>query len=162
VQAKPSNKRLSIEGAKESTPTTHTPTPQNQAVSPPVDQSPTPRAKAPPPANGYVVEHIDVTAEVNRRLQESRLRRLMETPSTAQKRKRDAFTESSPGSVADTEGDDAYSRNEYSGNEYDRTPTKRLKSSGAFEQTLKRKENDTGGEGRVPDRARANYKRRRA
>jgi hypothetical protein len=89
------------------------------------------------------------------------LRRLMETPSTAQKRKRDAFAESPLGSAADNDGDDAYSRNEYSGSEYDRTPTKRLKSSETFEHTLKRKENDTGGEGRVPDRARANYKRRR-
>jgi hypothetical protein len=108
-----------------------------------------------------VVEHIDVTEEVNRRLQESRLRRLMETPSTSQKRKRDAFEEPRSGSAADTDGDDGYSRNGYSGSEYDGTPTKRLKSSGTFEQMLKRKENvgaDTGNE-RLPDRA--EFKRRR-
>jgi hypothetical protein len=107
-----------------------------------------------------VVEHVDVTEEVNRRLQESRLRRLMETPSTSQKRKRDALEEPRSGSAADTDIEDRSSRNGYSGSEYDGTPTKRLKSSGTFEQVGKRKENGNvvGGE-RVEDRAK--FKRRR-
>lgn len=161
-QAK-SNKRLSIEGAKQATPSTTTQTPKKPAlaVSPPVDQSPTPRAQHPQPNNTYVTEHVDVTEEVNRRMQESRLRRLMETPSTAQKRKRDALEEPGSASSAGNEGDDA-SRSGYSGSEYDGTPTKRLKSSGSFEQTLKRKENGNAGsveEQRFPDRE--NIKRRR-
>jgi hypothetical protein len=94
---------------------------------------------------------------VNRRLQESRLRRLMETPSTAQKRKRDALEEVTP----DADADEGSTRNGYSGSEYDGTPTKRLKSSGTFEQMLKRKENGGAdvGEDRLPDRA--DFKRRR-
>lgn len=160
LQAKTTNKRLSIEGAKPVTPTSTTTRPSNlpnQAVSPPVDQSPTPRAKPTLPDNGYVVERVDVTAEVNRRLQESRLRRLMETPSTAQKRKRNALEESPAG----IDADEGSIRSGYSESEYDGTPTKRLKSSGTFEQMLKRKENegaDVGGE-RFPDRA--DFKRRR-
>lgn len=109
-----------------------------------------------------MVEHIDVTAEVNRRLQESRLRRLMETPSTSQKRKRDALEDMRSESAAESEGDGDWSRNGYSGSECDGTPTKRLKSSGTFEQMLKRKENgevDTGPEARFPDRE--DFKRRR-
>jgi hypothetical protein len=111
--------------------------------------------------NGYVVEHIDVTAQVNRRLQESRLRRLMETPSTAQKRKRDALEDTRSESAAESEDGD-WSRNGYSGSDYDGTPTKRLKSSGTFEQMLKRKENgeaDTASDARFPDRE--DFKRRR-
>ncbi|KAH3913582.1 hypothetical protein HBH56_104960 [Parastagonospora nodorum] len=149
-KAKPS-KRLSIEGAKPSTPTKR---PANSAISPPVDQSPTPRANPTLPDPAYVVERVDVTQEVNRRLQESRLRRLMETPSTAQKRKRDALEEPRSGSTVDGDG-----RN-YSGSEYDGTPTKRLKCSGAFEQVGKRKEDgvERGGE-KVEGRAK--FKRRR-
>jgi hypothetical protein len=161
MQAKTTNKRLSIEGAKRSTPTTQTPKPTRQAISPATGQSPTPRAKPAQPDNGYVTEHIDVTEEVNRRLQESRLRRLMETPSTSQKRKRDTFDEPRSESAAETDAEDGCSRNGYSGSEYDGTPTKRLKSSGTFDQMLKRKENggaDMGGE-RQP--ARADFKRRR-
>lgn len=110
--------------------------------------------------SSYVVEHIDVTEEVNRRLQESRLRRLMETPSTAHKRKRDALEEIRSES-ADTDRDEG-SHNGYSASEYDGTPTKRLKSSGTFEHALKRKENghvEREGEERFPDRA--DVKRRR-
>lgn len=125
-----------------------------------MDQTPTPRAKPSQVDNGYVTEHIDVTEEVNRRLQESRLRRLMDTPSTAQKRKRNALEENHTDGTADTDGDDA-SRNGYSGSEYDGTPTKRLKSSGTFEQMLKRKEDAVpgGGEEMFPDRT--DFKRRR-
>jgi hypothetical protein len=160
-KTKTTNKRLSIEGAKRSTPTTQTPKPTHQAISPATGQSPTPRAKPALPDNGYVTEHIDVTEEVNRRLQESRLRRLMETPSTSQKRKRETFDELRSESAAETDAEDGYSRNGYSGSEYDGTPTKRLKSSGTFDQMLKRKENggaDKGGE-RQP--VRADFKRRR-
>jgi hypothetical protein len=85
----------------------------------------------------------------------------METPSTSQKRKRDAFEDPRSEGTVDMEGDDAQSRNGYSGSEYEGTPTKRLKSSGTFEQMLKRKENgstDRGSE-RLP--ARAHYKRHR-
>jgi hypothetical protein len=161
LKVKTSKNRLSIEGAKPSTPNETASKSTNQAVSPPVDQSPTPRAKRTLPDNGYIVERMDVTAEVNKRLQESRLRRLMETPSTAHKRKRDAF-EPQSASAADTEGEEDGSRGGYSGSEYDGTPTKRLKSSGNFEQMLKRKENggvESGTGGRFPDRA--DIKRRR-
>jgi hypothetical protein len=85
----------------------------------------------------------------------------METPSTSQKRKRDTFDEPRSESAAETDAEDGCSRNGYSGSEYDGTPTKRLKSSGTFDQMLKRKENggaDMGGE-RQP--ARADFKRRR-
>ncbi|KAF2822164.1 hypothetical protein CC86DRAFT_448539 [Ophiobolus disseminans] len=164
-KAKTSNKRLSIEGTKPPTPipTKETPKTPSQAMSPPVDQSATPRAKPAQTDNGYVTEHIDVTEEVNRRLQESRLRRLMETPSTAHKRKRDALEEPRSDSAAENEGEER-SRHGYSGSEYDGTPTKRLKSSGTFEQMLKRKEDGNGQSGgaegsRFPDRE--NVKRRR-
>jgi hypothetical protein len=86
----------------------------------------------------------------------------METPSTAKKRKRDALEEYRSESAADTEGDEELSRSAYSGSEYDGTPTKRLKSSGTFEQTLKRKDDGGGYSGRnerLP--ARADHKRRR-
>jgi hypothetical protein len=84
----------------------------------------------------------------------------METPSTAQKRKRDALEPRSE-SAADTEGEEDGSRSGYSGSEYDGTPTKRLKSSGNFEQMLKRKENgvESGAGERFPDRV--DIKRRR-
>jgi hypothetical protein len=84
----------------------------------------------------------------------------METPSTAQKRKRNALEENHADGATDTDGDDA-SRNGYSGSEYDGTPTKRLKSNGTFEQVLKRKEDGVPGrgEGRFPDRT--DFKRRR-
>jgi hypothetical protein len=123
--------------------------------------SPTPRARAAQPDNGYVTEHIDVTEEVNKRMQESRLRRLMETPSTAQKRKRNALEENRSESAGDAGFDDA-SRNGFNSSERDGTPTKRLKSSGTFEQVLKRKEDGDpagAGEERFPDRT--GFKRRR-
>jgi len=84
----------------------------------------------------------------------------METPSTAQKRKRNALDENHTDGAPDTEADDA-SRNGYSGSEYDGTPTKRLKSSGTFEQMLKRKEDGVPGAGeeRFPDRT--DFKRRK-
>jgi hypothetical protein len=159
MQAKTTNKRLSIEGAKRSTSTIQTPKPTHQAISPAAVQSPTPRAKPAQSDSGHVTEHIDVTEEVNRRLQESRLRRLMETPSTSQKRKRDTFDEPRSESAAQTDTEDGYSRNGYS--EYDGTPTKRLKSSGTFDQMLKRKENGSADRGGERQPARVDFKRRR-
>lgn len=64
----------------------------------------------------------------------------METPSTSQKRKYNAYEEPHSESAADTE-EEAGSRGGCSGSEYERTPTKRLKSSGTFEQIGKRKDN---------------------
>jgi len=87
----------------------------------------------------YVVPHVNVTEEVNRRLQMSRLRRLMETPSTAQKRKFDTYEEE-PRTEGLVGTDEEGLRVAQSGNERDRTPTKRLKSSGTFEHAGKRKE----------------------
>lgn len=82
----------------------------------------------------------------------------METPSTAQKRKYNAYEEPRSESTADTEDDG--SRGGYSGSEFERTPTKRLKSSGAFEQVGKRKENGSERpEERLSDRT--DFKRRR-
>ncbi|KAL7778024.1 hypothetical protein CFE70_004698 [Pyrenophora teres f. teres 0-1] len=138
-KTKTSHKRLSIEGAKATVPTPkpRDPTPNPQAISPAVDQSPAPRAKA--AAEGtYVVPHVDVTEEVNRRLQMSRLRRLMETPSTAQKRKFDTYEEEPRSEGAP--GTDEGLGGAHNGSERDRTPTKRLKSSGTLEDMSKRKE----------------------
>jgi hypothetical protein len=150
VQVKTANKRLSIEGARPSTTTPTTTTkpsdPPNNAVSPPLNQTPTPRARPSQPYNDYAGEHVDVTEEVNRRLQESRLRRLMETPGTAQKRKRDAFQD--PASESATEAEDDGSG--YGGGEQNGTPTKRLKSTGTFEQVHKRKENGNPPSGGQP------------
>jgi hypothetical protein len=85
----------------------------------------------------------------------------METPSTSQKRKRDALDDARSESATETE-DDTPSRAGYIGIELEGTPTKRIKSSGTFEQTLKRKENghDIGADDqRFPDRE--DFKRRR-
>ena len=87
-----------------------------------------------------MVQQVDVTEEVNRRLRESRLRRLMETPRTSQKRKYDAFEDY--GSEGTVEAEEEGLKSWCSGSEFERTPTKRLKSSGTFEQLGKRKDND--------------------
>ncbi|KNG45446.1 hypothetical protein TW65_07696 [Stemphylium lycopersici] len=136
-----SNKRLSIEGAKLAsfTPASEAQTPKSHALSPSVDQSPTPRAKATQAESTYLVQHVDVTEEVNKRLQESRLRRLMQTPSTAQKRKYDTY-EDEPRSGGPAGTDEEGPKGAYSGSEFEKTPTKRLKSSGTFEQVGKRQE----------------------
>lgn len=85
--------------------------------------------------SAYVIQHIDITEEVNRRLQESRLRRLMETPSTAQKRKRDDDEDTPMQSGTETE---VTPRTGHDGNNDDPTPTKRARLSGNFEQNGKR------------------------
>ena len=164
-QTKTSNKRLSIEGAKSAAtpaPRVHFANAQPSAISPPVDQSPTPRANPPQAEDAYVAQHVDVTEEVNRRLQESRLRRLMQTPSTAQKRKYNSYAEE-PKSEGPAGTDEEGPKSGYSGSEYERTPTKRLKSSETFEQFGKRKEHGNGNmrtEGETSD-GRANFKRRK-
>lgn len=63
----------------------------------------------------------------------------METPSTAQKRKFDTYEEG-PKLEGPTGADEESLRGTQSGSERDRTPTKRLKSSGTFEHAGKRKE----------------------
>lgn len=84
----------------------------------------------------------------------------METPSTAQKRKYNAYEE--PRSDGATETEDEGSKDAYSGSEYERTPTKRLKSTGIFEQTGKRKENGQAQEEEpVQSEKRSAFKRRR-
>ncbi|KAG9194252.1 hypothetical protein G6011_04287 [Alternaria panax] len=154
-KVKTSNKRLSIEGAKRpaETPIAQTPASSAQAISPLVDQSPTPRAKRTKIDNTYVVQHVDVTDEVNRRLQENRLRRLMQTQSTAQKRKFDSYEEE-PRSEGPAGTDEEGSRGGYSASEHERTPTKRLRSSGTFEGLGKRKDNEPvmGHDQRFEDR----------
>ena len=141
-QVKTSNKRLSIEGAKHAstTPTVQPPNSNPHAISPLVDQSPTPRAKRARIEDDYVVQHVDVTEEVNRRLQESRLRRLMQTPSTAQKRKFDAYEDGPRSDGPAGTGEEK----QKGGSEYERTPTKRLRSSGMFEQSGNTQEDGPG------------------
>jgi hypothetical protein len=130
-----------------------------KAVSPLVDQSPTMRPK-PEVESAYVVQHIDVTEEVNRRLRESRLRRLMETPSTSQKRKFDNFEDTKEEGGTGPEEDQ---RNPSSAGDTERTPTKRLRFSGSFEQTTGKRKGDhqTQGEERGRFEDRTNVKRRR-
>lgn len=142
------NKRLSLEGTKLS-PSTHrpqTPSAQTHAVSPLADPNVTPRAKPTQSEPVYVVEHIDVTEEVNKRLRESRLQRLMETPSTAQKRKFDTYEDTMAADGVDVEED-----GNLRSSDYERTPVKRLRITGTFEASRKRKENESvggGGDGR--------------
>ncbi|CAN9186605.1 unnamed protein product [Alternaria alternata] len=161
-KVKTSNKRLSIEGAKRpaETPVAQTPTPSAHAISPLVDQSPTPRAKRTKIEDTYVVQHVDVTEEVNRRLQENRLRRLMQTPSTAQKRKFDSYEEE-PRSEGPAGTDEEGSRGGYSASEQERTPTKRLRSSGTFEGLGKRKEDEPAREQDPRFEDRVDVKRRK-
>lgn len=138
-QVKTSTKRLSIEGAKHpsSTPKPAADTPNSQAISPLPGQSPTPHAKSTQAEETHLVQHVDVTEEVNRRLQESRLRRLMLAPSTAQKRKYDEY-EDVPQPEGPGAADEEHLKGQYSGAEPEKTPTKRLRSSGTFEHTGQR------------------------
>jgi hypothetical protein len=110
--------------------------------------------------SAYVVQHIDVTEEVNRRLRDSRLRRLMETPSTSQKRKFDSFEDTKEESGTGPEEDQ---RNPSSAGDTERTPTKRLRFSGTFEQTTGKRKGDhqAQGEERGWFEDRTNVKRRR-
>lgn len=110
------------------------------------------------------MQHVDVTEEVQRRLRESRLRRLMDSPSTSQKRKYDAYDEApSEGATETTDEESTYSGySRHSLHEHDRTPTKRLKSSGTFEHVAKRKDFDRVSDHRESElEDRADVKRRR-
>lgn len=131
-----SSKRLSLEGTKpprcSSSPIT---APAQCSRPPPSTEKPTsPLPQSPQVHQEYTGQHIDVTEEVNRRLRESRLRRLMESPSTSQKRKYDAIEDVGMEIGGATQED------------LQRTPTKRLKAVGSFEPTMKVKHN-----GRVRD-----------
>jgi hypothetical protein len=68
----------------------------------------------------------------------------MQTPSTAQKRKFDSYEEE-PRSEGPVGTDEEVSRGGYSASEHERTPTKRLRSSGNFEGLGKRKEDGAVG-----------------
>ncbi|XPS78901.1 hypothetical protein M3J09_010899 [Ascochyta lentis] len=147
------NKRLSIEGAKASDPPEPSvkkvrlsiPGSEGTTEIRPTDNDLTSRANVAQSDATYVVQHIDVTEEVNRRLQESRLRRLMETPSTAQKRKRDDDEDTRMESGAEAGPEP---RGGYDGNNDDPTPTKRVRTSGAFERATKRElDGDEGQDG---------------
>ncbi|PSN65837.1 hypothetical protein BS50DRAFT_574342 [Corynespora cassiicola Philippines] len=117
----------------------HKPTPIPSHISPPIPKSPGPEEFE----DDYYVEHVDITAEVQRRLRENRVRRLMDTPSKAQKRK---FDDTVLSEGAETEEDRSTVG--------ERTPTKRIKTSGGMEGSFKRKEtglasgdtDDTNGE----------------
>ncbi|KAF2643984.1 hypothetical protein P280DRAFT_392327, partial [Massarina eburnea CBS 473.64] len=79
-------------------------TSQHPPTSPPnIPTSPPTANQALPPQDSYVGQHMDVSDEVNRRLQENRLRRLMATPSTSQKRKYDVFEDATMSSGPETE-----------------------------------------------------------
>ena len=164
MQVKFSNKRLSIEAGKatQNESKSHTPSSNKHAVTvSPASQSPTPMGNPSQPTDAYVVQHVDVTEEVNRRLHESRLRRLMEAPSTAQKRKYNAYEEPRLENAARTEYEQGEEHG-LSGNEHERTPTKRLKSSGILDQPGKRK--GSGYEGTYDTQHsadKANFKRRK-
>ena len=68
----------------------------------------------------------------------------MDTPSTAQKRKRDDDEDTRMESGTETE---AESKNGYHPNDDAPTPTKRLRTSGAFERVCKKELNGDEGEG---------------
>lgn len=135
AQVKASNKRLSIEGVKRAsfTPQPQGYTPDSQAISSSTSQSPAQHAKTTQAEGAELVQHVDVTEEVNRRLQESRLRRLMQNPSTAQKRKYDAYEEA-PRPEDPVGADEEGPKDSHSTGESEQTPTKRLRGSGVFEQ----------------------------
>ena len=151
-----SNKRLSLEGAKPSNAPANPEPPQESFTPSHPNRNPQQSSEPPPSEDNYVGQHVDVTEEVNRRLRESRLRRLMDSPSTSQKRKRGAFEDmnvDNTGDVEDEEDENADIR---------RTPTKKLRASGSFEPALKRKE--TGlvhGDYDEHDSQPSNFKRRR-
>ncbi|KAF2865510.1 hypothetical protein BDV95DRAFT_586547 [Massariosphaeria phaeospora] len=149
-----SKKRLSLEGTKpsESTLKSTPPATQNAQTAPFVNLSPRPASIPNRARYEYPAQHIDVTEEVNRRLKESRLRRLMESPSTSQKRKYNAIDERRKDSTGDGEDGNP---------DMDRSPTKKLKWSGIVEP-LKRKEaglSQEAAEGR--DGGGAGYKKRK-
>ncbi|OAG09446.1 uncharacterized protein CC84DRAFT_1067352, partial [Paraphaeosphaeria sporulosa] len=140
-QAPASNKRarLSLEGAKRPTPSS-TPAPSSPQVpksaAPPPTQ-PQPQFQPTSPREEYEVQRVDVTEEVNRRLREARLRRLVDSPSTSQKRKFDAYES------METWGETDDSTEQQEDDAMGRSPFKRIRASGTFEpiaSVMKRKE----------------------
>ncbi|KAF2658609.1 hypothetical protein K491DRAFT_689913 [Lophiostoma macrostomum CBS 122681] len=119
--------------------------------------TPTPDADVESEAGEYQVQYVDVTEEVNRRLRESRLRQLMDSPSTAKKRKLDAF-EPPEDNGGDVEADGSDWSERY------KSPTKKIRSSGQFEQMVKLNEGVKRGDGdgqEGEEEGRGAFKRRR-
>ncbi|KAH6625380.1 hypothetical protein C7974DRAFT_434492 [Boeremia exigua] len=160
-KAKNASKRLSIEATTAQDPPQSStkrvrlsiPGAEDTSEVRPADEELTQRPSSAHTESAYIVEHIDVTEEVNRRLQESRLRRLMETPSTAQKRKRDD-EDTHMESSTEAELTPRTGRNDSND---DPTPTKRMRMSGGFEQAGKRARD----EGERPRAASNSFKRRK-
>ncbi|KAF2451840.1 hypothetical protein P171DRAFT_12643 [Karstenula rhodostoma CBS 690.94] len=161
-QASASNKRarLSLEGAKRATPSP-TPAPSlpqvpNSTTAPPTQRQP--QFQHTSPREEYEVQRVDVTEEVNRRLREARLRRLVDTPSTSQKRKFDVYEN------METWGETGGST-EQEDESMGRSPVKRIRASGTFEpiaSVMKRKEEGiTVGFADVGKEERGNVKRRK-
>lgn len=161
-QAPSSNKRarLSLEGARRPTPSS-TPAPSspqvpNSGAAPPTQT----QAQFQPtsPREEYEIQRVDVTEEVNRRLREARLRRLVDSPSTSQKRKFGAYE--SMENWGETE-DNTEQEDEAVG----RSPFKRVRASGTFEpiaSVMKRKEEGiTVGFADVGQEERGSVKRRK-
>ncbi|KAF2015030.1 hypothetical protein BU24DRAFT_493509 [Aaosphaeria arxii CBS 175.79] len=80
---------------------------------------------------GYQVQYVDVSAEVHKRLRESRLRQLMESPKTAQKRKFDDTVGS--GDEVELEGGDKEREVEL----LLRSPQKKIKMIGGLQQVAR-------------------------
>lgn len=115
------------------TPPTSKPQPKSQdPASNPNPQYPHLPTQSPPAEDPspYQVEYVDVTAEVERRLHESRLRSLMDTPATSQKRKFEALEDNNRG--GEEEGED--SREAIF---EERSPVKKQKTFGQLEGVLK-------------------------
>ncbi|KAF2746205.1 hypothetical protein M011DRAFT_487357 [Sporormia fimetaria CBS 119925] len=164
------NKRLSIEGLRRSKSGEGD---EEKQLTPPTSRMPTtttqldhktanPQQQDP---NSYKVEYQDISEEVNRRLQESRLRQLREQPPTSQKRKfsdvNDYPDDYGPQWRSDpnTGGGDEQLRGDEEAEEDARagwlerfgSPTKKIKIFGGLEQVIR-----AGGSGVkrlfVPDR----------
>ncbi|KAH7132636.1 hypothetical protein B0J11DRAFT_522180 [Dendryphion nanum] len=141
VKERPANKRsrLSIEGSKRESLTNEDPggqiTPTKRADGD-LEQSGIKGSanKSTEDDGGYQVQYIDVTEEVNRRLRESRLRQLMNSPITSQKRKFEALEGADDVELGDTPGETGVQ--DGSGLDLDvfKSPTKKIRTSGAFTQ----------------------------
>lgn len=158
-QAPASNKRarLSLEGANRPNPSSSS-TPSSPQV-PNSAAPPQPQHQPTSPHEEYEVQRIDITEEVNRRLQEARLRRLVGSPSTSQKRKFDAYES------METWGGSEDTPEPQEDNALGRSPFKRIRATGTFEpiaSVMKRKEGGiTMGFTDVGKEERGNAKRRK-
>jgi hypothetical protein len=121
---------------RKNTPGTSVP-PDNPLVNPAVSSQPS--------SDAYQEQHLDVSDEINRRLNESRLRRLMNSPPTSQKRKYDVFEDVRMGNGPDAEENKEEEKERSEGGS-----AKRLRASGTFggdrliEGVLKRKDDTVG------------------